>query len=171
MKLRLLIVLLMIAVPGLFTAMGVRAAVRNDLAELRYETSQFYSPEMAQDAGYNLVPALDYCFNNIGIGAMGYHYINSSLLDTTVDLLQPEVMVYAPGSNGELQLSAVEYIVPAAAWDATHAEVPQVLGHDLHLNRTLGLYTLYIWVWQDNPAGMFVDSNPKISCAQRDRWG
>jgi len=164
MKFRLLIVLLMIGVPSMFAGIGVRAAVQNDLADLRYKTAQFYRPEMAQEAGYILIPALDYCFNNTGIGAMNSHYINTSLFDTTVDLLQPEVMVYTPDFSGKLQLSAVEYVVPAAEWDATHSELPQVLGHDFHLNRSLGLYTIYIWIWKNNPSGMFEDRNPKISC-------
>ena len=164
MKLKVLVIALMIAVVSMFSVKVVQASVQDNLAELRDATAQFHRPEAAQAAGYDLVPGLDHCFNNPGVGAMGYHYINVSLLDTTVNFLQPEVMVYALGPNGGLQLGAVEYIVPAAAWDTEHTELPQVMGHEFHLNPSLGVYVLHIWVWKNNPSGMFEDWNPKVSC-------
>jgi hypothetical protein len=96
---------------------------------------------------------------------MGYHYINTGILDLTVDELQPEAMVYIPGPNGRLQLGAVEYIVPSAAWDAAgNIEPPIALGQSFHLNPTLGVYVLHAWIWKNNPSGMFEDWNPNVSC-------
>ncbi len=96
---------------------------------------------------------------------MGYHYINTGILDLTVDELQPEAMVYIPGPNGGLQLGAVEYIVPSAAWDAAgNIEPPTTLGQSFHLNPTLGVYVLHAWIWKNNPSGMFEDWNPNVSC-------
>jgi hypothetical protein len=164
MKLKLLVVLLILAGLSLFTAMIVQASVQDNFAELRDATAQYHRPEVAQAAGYDLVPGLHHCFNNPGVGAMGYHYINGDLLDTAVNFLEPEVMVYTPGPNGILQLGAVEYVVPAAVWDAEHDELPQVIGQEFHLNPALGVYVLHIWVWKNNPAGMFEDWNPKVSC-------
>lgn len=164
MKLKLLNAVLLIAILSMFAVFAVRAETQDDLAELRDATAQYHRPEAAQAAGYDLVPGLDHCFNNPGVGAMGYHYINVSLLDTTVNFLQPEAMVYTPGPNGILQLGAVEYVVPAAAWDAIHTELPQVIGHEFHLNPTLGVYVLHIWIWKNNSSGMFEDWNPKVSC-------
>ncbi len=150
------------------TATMVSAAGQADLAELarlRAATAQFHQTEAAQAAGYDLVPGLDHCFNNPGVGAMGYHYINLSLLDLTVDPLQPEVMVYAPGPNGQLQIGAVEYVVPAATWDAAgNIEPPSVLGQSFHLNPALGVYVLHAWIWRHNPSGMFEDWNPTVAC-------
>jgi hypothetical protein len=156
--------LLMMAL--LLAASIVLSAAGNDeLAAIRRAAAPFHRVETAQAAGWDLVPGLDYCFNNPGIGAMGYHYINMALLDTTLDALQPEAMVYAPGPNGQLQLGAVEYIVPADAWDALGMQhPPSVLGHHLHLNPTLGVYVLHVWVFKHNPAGMFEDWNPNVSC-------
>lgn len=164
MKRKLLPIILLLIVVSLFTVFTVQAESKNDLAKLRKATAQYHRLEAAQAVGYDLVPGLDHCFNNPGIGGMGYHYINVSLLDTTVDFLQPEAMVYVPGPNGILQLGAVEYIVPAAAWDAEHSELPQVIGHEFHLNPSLGVYVLHIWIWKNNPSGMFEDWNPKVSC-------
>ncbi|NJC95672.1 MAG: hypothetical protein C3F07_10795 [Anaerolineales bacterium] len=164
MKRKLWKVMLLIVVLSMFAVLTVQAEAKDGLAELRDATAQYHRPQVAQTAGYDLVSGLDHCFNNPGVGAMGYHYINLSLLDTTVDFLQPEAMVYTPGPNGVLQLGAIEYIVPAAAWDAEHSELPQVIGQEFHLNSSLGVYVLHIWVWKNNPSGMFEDWNPKVSC-------
>jgi len=136
-----------------------------ELAKVRKATAKFHRVEVAQAAGYDLVPGLDHCFDNPGVGGMGFHYINTDILDLELDASRPEAMVYAPGSNGQLNLGAVEYIVPAAAWDeAGHTEPPAVLGHHLHLNQALGVYILHAWIWRHNPAGMFEDWNPTVSC-------
>jgi hypothetical protein len=46
-----------------------------------------------------------------GVGGMGYHWLNPTLVDDVFDPLQPEVVLYATGSDGELKLVAIEYIV------------------------------------------------------------
>jgi hypothetical protein len=138
-----------------------------DLARVRAATAPYHSPEAAQSDGWDLVPGLDHCFYNPGVGGMGYHFINTNLLDTTVDPELPEAMVYAPGPNGNLKFAAVEYIVPAEAWDAEgHAELPALFGQSFHLNEALGVYVLHAWIWKNNPSGMFEDWNPKVTCPQ-----
>lgn len=150
---------------GFIAILGLGAADANELAQLRAATAEFHRPEAAQAAGYDLVPGLDHCFDNPGIGGMGYHYINVSILDTTVELSRPEAMVYIPGPDRNLQLGAVEYIVPAAAWDAEgHTDLPMLFGRYLHLNEALGVYILHAWVWKHNPSDMFEDWNPNVSC-------
>jgi len=136
----------------------------SDLAKVRKATAQFHSPEVAQAAGYTLVPGLDACFDNPGTGGMGFHYIDVAALDATVDLLHPEAMVYAPTADG-YQLGAVEYIVPAAAWDASNSEPPMLMGQQFHLNSGLGVYVLHAWVWKNNPAGIFEDWNSSVACS------
>jgi hypothetical protein len=161
---RLLIIGLIVALVVLIVA-TVSFAGRDELANVRKVTAQFQQVEAAQVAGYDLRPILDHCFNNPGVGAMGYHYIDTSILDLALNELEPEAMVYAPGPEGQLQLAAVEYIVPAADWDAAgNTEPPSLLGHHLHLNKDLGVYVLHAWIWQDNPAGVFEDWNPEVSC-------
>lgn len=161
---RMLIVVAVVLVTAAL-ATAAFASGQSDLAKLRAATTQFHSLEKATSAGYGLVPGLDHCFVNPGVGAMGYHYINTDILDTTVDPLQPEAMVYAPGPNGKLKLAAVEFIVPADAWDASeNTELPSLYGRSFHLNEALGVYVLHAWIWKNNPAGMFEDWNTKVSC-------
>jgi len=167
MKRNALIVMALLAVLAMLAvgAVVVSAASQSELAQVRNATAQFHRTDAAQAAGYVLVPGLDHCFNNPGVGGMGYHYINTSLLDTTVDARQPEAMVYAPGPNGLLELGAVEWVVPASPWDATgNASPPSLLGQSFHLNANLGVYVLHAWVWKDNPSGLFEDWNPRVSC-------
>lgn len=144
---------------------AVLAASRPDSAEIRAATTQYHQIEAAMAAGYALLPGLDHCFNKPGVGAMGYHYIQAASLDLSLDLEKPEAMVYAPGPDRELQLAAVEYIVPAEPWDkANPGTLPELVGHKLHLNEELGVYVLHAWVWKNNPAGMYEDWNPKVTC-------
>jgi hypothetical protein len=155
---------LMAILPVLVVA-TVSIAWVSQLAHVRWATAHFHRTTMAQAVGYDLVPGLDHCFDNPGVGGMGYHYINLGLLDLTVEALQPEAIVYVPRRSGQRKLGAVEYIVPAAAWDAAgHTEPPSVLGQHLHLNQALGVYVLHVWLWQHNPAGIFEDWNPNVSC-------
>ena len=45
---------------------------------------------------------------------------------------------------------------------------PSVLGMDMHIlvpPPGPAFYLTHAWVWANNPAGMFADWNPKVSCA------
>ena len=91
----------------------------------------------------------------------GWHYFKGGLVDETFDMEKPEILVYAPDSNGGLMLVAVEYAVPvdlsADAPDGfTGAE------DEWHINTDFGLWVLHTWVWYDNPDGMFNDTNPRV---------
>lgn len=143
----------------------VAGEVESDLAKIRALSARYHRPDLALADGWGLVPGLDHCWENPGVGAMGYHYINRGRVDTNVNMLEPETFVYAPGPNGKLQLAAVEYVVPGAAWDAEeHAELPSVMGQSFHYAPATGNYILHAWVWRHNPAGMFEDWNPNVSC-------
>ena len=64
----------------------------------------------------------------------------------------------------------MEYIVPLAAWEeAGHdlsdaADVPELLGQRYTRHSFLPIFKLHIWLWRNNPEGMFEDWNPKVSC-------
>ncbi|HZP57748.1 MAG TPA: hypothetical protein VFC53_09360 [Dehalococcoidia bacterium] len=145
-------------------------------AALKASVGKFHNPDTAFDAGWQPQPGLDQCFELPGTGGMGIHYINTGLMDLTLDPTQPEAMVYQQDPNGRLHLGAVEYIVPQAPWDAAHPldadghrELPVLRGLTpedlpLHLNAGLGVYVLHAWVFTKNPAGTFADWNPDVSC-------
>jgi hypothetical protein len=142
----------------------VNLAEQFDVGEVREATGAFHNISLAQAGGYALVPGLDECFDNPGVGGMGIHYINTTLLNNLVlDPDQPQAAVYARGADGSLRLVAVEYIIPAALWDSTHTKAPRLAGMKMHLEPDLGVYVLHAWVWEFNPAGFFQDWNPRIS--------
>jgi len=44
------------------------------------------------------------------------------------------------------------------------AEPPTVMGQKLKQSDELKLWYLHVWIWRDNPAGMFADWNPSVGC-------
>jgi hypothetical protein len=150
-------------------------AAQDELAPIRQATARFHSVAAAEAAGYELgyvngagVRIITGCIAHPSAGAMGYHYFNKQLIDDlVVDVLKPEGLVYAPGPDGRLQLAAVEYVVPGAGSNPPGvSEVPSVLGMDMRiLVPAVGFYTHHAWIWRHNPAGMFADWNPEVSCA------
>jgi hypothetical protein len=163
-KTLLTLILIIMMAGGVVSPVLAENDTRDQLEQVRDASAKFHNIPTAKAAGYNLVPGLDYCFDNPGVGGMGYHLINVSLLDTVVDPLKPEALVYAPRRSGKLQLVAVEYIVPISAWDAVNSQPPTLFGQTFERNTTLGVYTLHAWIWKHNPLGMFNDWNPKVSC-------
>lgn len=105
------------------------------------------------------------------VPGMGYHYIREDRLDGVVDPSRPELLVYEPQKNGRLRLVAVEFMVPAAAWDPFN-DGPPLLGErafDDHRAPGSGgppfpHYQLHAWVWMNNPDGIYTPFNPTSSC-------
>ncbi len=149
-------------------AVSIARANENDpvtLQNVYNATNAYRSLDAAKKSGYRLVKGLDQCFNDPGVGGMGFHYINSDLLDTNIEPLKPEAMVYAPQANGKLALGAVEYIVPIPAWDKAHSKPPQLFGQSFLKDTTLGVYSLHAWLFFGNPFGVFSEWNPRVSCS------
>jgi hypothetical protein len=143
------------------------------LAQLRVATFKYHDLDKATDAGYGRFVDVNgiACIAEPGMGAMGVHYVNGDLVgDPAIIPTQPEALVYAPTAHGKLRLAAVEYVVVKAAWDATHSSPPELYGQTFNFadapNR-YGLppfYSLHVWIWKHNPAGMFEMWNPKVVC-------
>ena len=153
---------------------GPMDGFEDELAEVRQVTAQFHRLDAALDAGYELgyvngagVRIITGCVAHPTAGAMGYHYFNKALIDDLlVDPLKPEGLVYAPGPHGNLQLAAVEYVVPGLASNPPGvSEPPTVFGREMViLVPAVGFYTLHAWVWRPNPTGMFAHWNPEVVC-------
>ena len=147
---------------------------QDELAEVRRATAQFHRVEAATEAGYELgyVNGLGNriitgCIALPGVGAMGYHYFNKALIDDlVVDPLQPEGLVYERKASGELKLVAVEYVVPGPNSVPPGVDTaPTVFGMPMHILLTPpGFYIHHAWVWGHNPAGIFADWNPEVTC-------
>src|SRR5262245_17469323 len=142
------------------------------LVGLRQVTSRFQQLDAAKQAGYNA--QITPCWAHHSAGAMGYHFGKPALIDANVDLLEPEVVMYEPQAGGHMRLVGMEYIVPLAAWQAAGhdlndaTDVPELLGQKYTRHSFLPIFKLHIWLWRDNPSGVYADWNPKVSCANAD---
>lgn len=135
-------------------------AQKQGVARVRQATARFHDFEVARAAGYSTqFPAG--CAESAQ-GAQGFHYLDTQLVDGTVELLRPELVMYEPQRDGSLQLIGVDYVVPFDAWSSD--EPPTLLGVPFMRNEPLGVWALHIWAWRPNPSGMFAMWNPAASC-------
>ena len=145
------------------------------LRQVRAATERFQNVEVAESSGYELLFG---CVSGDSAGAMGLHYVNLTILNSTnqsgvMEVDHPQIVIYEPTADGHLRLTGADYLVYAAAWDKLHpGDPPQLMGQAFHLfdapNR-FGLpafYTLHAWAWKDNPNGAFVNWHPNVSCEQ-----
>ena len=152
-----------------------------ELLRVARATARFNNVDNALAAGYELgwvngagVRIITGCVTNVAnpaAGAMGYHYFHPGLMaDNAVDPLKPEVLVYETGANGKPRLVAVEWVVrgpnsnPPGVPEGT---IPTVLGMDMHIlvpPPGPAFFIKHAWIWKYNPAGIFSDWNPNVSC-------
>lgn len=148
------------------------ATVQRQLARLRRVTARYHRRAVATRDGYTiLVRHPDTgagCIQHPELGGMGFHLLKGALADGTVEVTAPEVLIYRPMPDGQLHLVAVEYIIPFAVLPPD-AEPPTLLGNDFVPLHTFGVWGLHAWVWQNNPAGVFANFNPKVSCEDADK--
>jgi hypothetical protein len=133
--------------------------VSRALAQVRRATAPFHRLEQAEAAGWDT--DITGCMEHPELGGMGHHYANLELLDDKVELERPEALLYAP-HNGDMRLVAVEYIVPFEAWE--EPDPPSLFGRHFMANEAFQVWALHAWIWRDNPAGIFADWNPRVSC-------
>jgi hypothetical protein len=138
------------------------ASVRKDLATLRRVTASFHRFSNAVAAGWStqITPCMT---DPNGAGGMGFHYGNTRLIDGSVRVDQPELLLYEPQKNGRLRLVAVEYIIPYT-FVPRSAAAPVLFGQKFKQNDTFQLWGLHAWVWEENPSGVFANWNPRVTC-------
>jgi len=157
------------------------------LTDLRKLTAPLHDVNAALAAQYSLLiatplTAADGCISDMSAGGMGYHYSRfDNLGDNSIDLLDPEFLVYAPtaapAKNGVQQrrLGALEYFIPySTTWpgpdDATFARAPRLSDFssfdglpDVAMSPTrFGGWAIHIWLWENNPGGMLTNYNMSV---------
>jgi len=103
---------------------------------------------------------------------MGYRYVNPALLMVpAVDARQPEILLYVPKANGKRELVGVEYFKVDEDQDlATDSDRSSLFGQPFDgsmLGHAPGMpvhYDLHVWLWRDNPNGLFEAWNPSVVC-------
>jgi hypothetical protein len=162
---------LLTALSLILVSAGVTAAgdgrLSSDLLAVRAAVARYHSVDQAIAAGYFAGSGCE----QSPAGAMGIHYIKPALFGPGLDPATPEVLLYMPNAGGDLKLVGVEYFQVDADQDlATDDDRPSILGQPfngpmLGHNPQMPIhYDLHVWVAESNPAGVFAQWNPAISC-------
>jgi hypothetical protein len=138
-----------------------RAAMDRDLERIRRATAAFKSLDAAVAAGYQRT--VTQCIAHPTLGGMGYHHANDALLDDKLDLDHPEILVYEKTPTGEYKLNGVEFYVPYSA-HPRDAAPPVIMGQPLTPFDPGKFWYRHVWVWTDNPSGVFADWDPNVKC-------
>jgi hypothetical protein len=131
-----------------------------ELATARRATAPFHNLDKAMAAGWD--EDITGCMEHPELGGMGHHYAKLEIFDGTLDAALPQALVYEPQRNGRLRLVALEYLVPIGAW--TDDDPPMLFDQEFARDDGIGFWLLHAWIWHHNPAGMFADWNPRVSC-------
>ena len=127
--------------------------------DVRQATMRFHSTTQATRAGYSVASP---CVEVPGLGGMGFHWVNQSLVDPVFDPLKPEALLYEPGPDGQPRFVAVEYIVINVGQPA-----PTFDGHPFDVGGTpvpVPHWSLHVWLNRTNPNGLFTPFNPDVNC-------
>ncbi len=105
------------------------------------------------------------------VGAMGVHFLNPATIGPTLDSLKPQVLMYEPVGD-KLVLVGAEWFVPVAVSKTAPTIFGQTLvgpmeGHDPIMPAGLHHWDLHVWLWKDNPNGVFSPTNANVKCAKR----
>lgn len=150
------------AAPG--PTRGYDAQVQEGYARARAATARFVFLDSAVAAGYprDVTQCIAHA-DHAQHGAMGFHHVKRAIVDTTLDVERPEILLYERRPDGQYRLNGVEYIVPYRLWSRDSAP-PKIMGLPLRREDNLNLWYLHMWVWTENPAGLFADYNPAVVC-------
>ena len=102
-------------------------------------------------------------------GGMGVHFVNFGLLGKALDPLKPQILVYEPVGE-KLQLVAAEWFVPISPEVKDRPRLfgqpfdGPMEGHHPLQPKALNHYDLHVWLWKDNPYGMFAPTHPGVKC-------
>jgi len=138
----------------------------------------------------NICDTADMMGRPAALGAMGIHFFRPDLLGikgppnprvdgdgTHTDFRKPAILIYEPQTDGSLKLVAVENLVFQRSWHAAgNAKPPSFHGveydtmqddpatkiDEAHMFEPH--YDRHVWLYRDNPNGIFAPFNPKVSC-------
>jgi hypothetical protein len=164
---------------------AVRAASER-FRDVRQALAEGYTP-----APGNMCEKASMMGRQEALGAMGVHYFRPDLLGITappsprVDgngmhtaFMKPAILIYEPQADGALELVAVENLVFIKAWEAAGNKAPPSFRgksfdrmqddpstpvDEAHMFEPH--YDLHVWLYRENPNGIFAQFNPAVSCA------
>jgi hypothetical protein len=160
---------------GMIVALGCLFAAAPGAAEptlppeaeaVRAALEKYRDPVAAVHDGY---------FSTLGCvhyaeGGMGIHFLNTGLIGPVPDPMTPPILIYEPDDDGVLHLVAAEWFVPLATGVAERPELfgqpfdGPMAGHAPLMPEELHHYDLHVWLFKENPNGLFNVVNPDVTC-------
>jgi hypothetical protein len=147
-----------------------------ELAKVRAALDKYQDPIVAVHDGYfSTLGCVEYPVAGAPgevpypVGGMGVHFFNVGLIGAEMDPMKPQVLVYEPRGD-KLVLVAAEWFVPLATGIKERPKLfgrpfdGPMEGHHPLMPGTMTHYDLHVWLWKDNPAGMFSPTNPSVKC-------
>ena len=161
-----------LAVGGLATVVPALAgdgSLPPELQEVRSAVARYHSFAQAERDGYTV--HMEPCVASPA-GTMGIHAINPALMaDDAIHVARPEILLYVPKANGNLELVGVEYWKRDADQSLeTNDDRPSLFGRAFegpmpgHGPVMPVHYDMHAWVAEENPSGLFALFNPALSC-------
>jgi hypothetical protein len=152
------------------------AALPAALAAARAALDKYRDPIVAVRDGYfSTVGCIEYPKGGgegempYAPGGMGVHFLNMGLVSATLDPAKPQILIYEPNGD-KLRLVAAEWFVPVQIAASNRPAIfgkelqGPMMGHEPLMPDGLHHYDLHVWLWKDNPAGIFAPTNPALKC-------
>lgn len=160
-------------IAGLVAASGAEAEVSGALPKLppelepvRTALAKYQDPVIAvRDGYYSTLGCVQY-----PDGGMGVHFLNPRLFGPVPDPMAPQILVYEPDAEGKLRLVAAEWFIPLATGVEGRPEIfgqpfdGPMEGHEPLIPKEVHHYDLHVWLFKENPDGLFHRTNPEVNC-------
>jgi hypothetical protein len=146
-----------------------------DMQQVRAGLEKYQDPIVAVRDGYfSTVACVEYQKGAAGHmqytpGGMGVHFLNLQTIGPKLDPAKPQVLIYEPVGD-RLQLAAAEWFMPTEVAAGVRPTIfgqelqGPMEGHEPLQPKGLHHYDLHVWLWKENPAGMFSPTNPAVKC-------
>lgn len=139
-----------------------------ELIKVRDALAKYKDPFVAVRDGY---------FSTVGCvqfpdGDMGIHFLNPAFIGPEPDPMKPAILLYEPVADGKLELVGVEWFIPLATGVKGRPVIfgqefeGPMAGHEPLMPDELHHYDLHVWLYRENPLGVFHHSNPNVNCAK-----
>ncbi len=138
------------------------ARTADPIGTIKRVTARYHNLQHAIDDGFVFLHG---CETRPDEGPAGELYVHfGRLLDGVIDPASPDALLYEPRANGKPKLLGVELAVPYAMWPGS--QPPVFMGAEFQPEDEFGVWGLHVWAWDQNPEGMFAESNPNVSCGE-----
>ena len=156
------------------------AADTAQLTRIKTVLDKYRDPIVAVRDGYfSTVACIEFPHGEEGAmgyrpGGMGVHFLNMNNVGPQLDTLRPQVLIYQPVGDS-LRLVAAEWFMPTQL----SAQPPVIFGRALDgpmeghapiMTADMHHWDLHVWLWKNNPNGIFHPTNPTVACPARGRY-